>query len=59
MKIIRANVLKNKQPQLCLVKDVCVENELCFILLASSNDPNTSILSLVLFRCQWRDDALY
>lgn len=31
----------------------------CCVLLASSNDPNTPILSLVLPGCQWRNYALY
>lgn len=31
----------------------------CYVLLASSNDPNTPILSLVLLGCQWRNYALY
>lgn len=49
---------KNSKLHLCWMNGVNMQDEYD-ILLASSNDPNTSILSLVLFGCQWRDYTLY
>ncbi len=61
MKIIRAKVVQNNKLNSSSVNDVYIENGLVLydILLTSSNYPNTSILSLMLFGRQRRDYALY